>query len=159
MNDIFLTKSFGIIIFIHQSDHEKLVQYLSLPFSRFCSWCHGPRPSAWGGPAWRSSGWTSLGWCWVRLGARRSWVSQGAAAQPCLFTSQCTDLVCACSVSPVPTAHDRTPFPAGGGTPCWKWVSVSQLVLEVILGDLLAHGQPQGVLQVVVVGPGDSLTC
>ena len=61
-------------------------------------------------------------------------------------------------MSPVPTAHDRTPFPAGGGPPCWKWVSVSQLVLEVILGDLLAHGQPQGVLQVVVVGPGDSFT-
>ena len=33
MSDIFFTKSFGVIIFIHQSDHIKLVQYFSLPFA------------------------------------------------------------------------------------------------------------------------------
>ena len=33
MNDIFFTKSFGVIFFIHQSDHIKLVQYFSLPFA------------------------------------------------------------------------------------------------------------------------------
>ena len=65
---------------------------------------------------------------------------------------------CACSVRVVSTAHDRTPGPAGGGPPCWNFVSVGQLSLEVNLVDLLAQGQPQGVLPVVVVGPGVNFT-
>ncbi len=52
------------------------------------------------------------------------------------------------------TAHDRTPGPAGGGPPYWMFVTVGQLGPSVDLVDLLAQGQPWGVLHAAVVGPG-----
>ena len=55
------------------------------------------------------------------------------------------------------TAHDRTPGPAGGGPPYWIFVTVGQLGPSVDIVGLLVHGQHQGVLLAVVVGPGVNL--